>query len=273
MCEDAFLSKKIRVRSRVSLGSFRVTRLKIMFALRNSINTQIETSGFAKIPSLLGRKYCEQLAVEVDTALDRPADEIFDKENMRNQGRTASSILELDWMPLLKRIFNKKIIAAHEKSLGADFLISLPHSRIRRQWSETNQPDTHMMHPWHSDAGVGYHPGLATTLWIALSLCGESKPDNGPSLEFMAEPNPPMLPGEHSDSAFVRIFGDKPRLAIKARPGDAVLFPTSTFHRTHRTPEMCRDRLSIDIRCAAKSHPPSMMAEHPMVSLEEVLCG
>jgi hypothetical protein len=221
-----------------------------------SMLADIESHGFAVLRGLLPLDVARDLERQAAFALVREPDPALDALRLRNSQRTASSIEEFsDWRDLLAAVFSPDVVELHEQILGAAFRCVIPHSRVRRQFGNLSRPDHHLPHRWHSDRGVGYVPGRMLNVWIPLSPCGI----DAPSLEFLPVPDPGDWPGEHDDAALTQRYGAARELVI-AEPGDAVLFPSTTFHRTQTGPGLNADRYSLDFRSIGADVTPEVMA-------------
>ncbi|HMC14768.1 MAG TPA: phytanoyl-CoA dioxygenase family protein [Albitalea sp.] len=129
---------------------------------------------------------------------------------------------------------------------------------VRRQYAPHRAPPHHAPHSWHQDGALSFDfathagkppPGDALlemlTCWIPLTPCGI----DAPGLEFVVAPlthllaphelMPTQVAARYPASAF-----ERPAL----NPGDALLLPGGTLHRTHVTPSMTHDRTSIELR-------------------------
>jgi ectoine hydroxylase-related dioxygenase (phytanoyl-CoA dioxygenase family) len=222
-----------------------------------SILEDIACQGFAVLRGLLSSAYASDLSRRVSEVVSSPPprDRANAERFLRNPQYAASSIEELDDWPLfLTECFRTDVREAHERYLGTNFRAVLPHCRVRKQYGHLNRPGGHIMHGWHCDAGVGYTPGRMLNLWLALDACGRT----APSLEFYAGPVA-GLSGCLDDESFTARAGGDERIVIEAEPGDAVIFPSLTYHRTQIGPELLADRCSIDLRCIGTVTPKSMV--------------
>jgi ectoine hydroxylase-related dioxygenase (phytanoyl-CoA dioxygenase family) len=113
--------------------------------------------------------------------------------------------------------------------------------------------DAHL--PFHQDQTILQR--RLVNVWIALDACGE----DAPGLEIvhgswsrLLEPSPPPQPrfaverAQLDDSAVVGAFGAGALWRPVFEPGDAMLFSGATVHRTHCTPAMRADRMSVELR-------------------------
>jgi ectoine hydroxylase-related dioxygenase (phytanoyl-CoA dioxygenase family) len=109
--------------------------------------------------------------------------------------------------------------------------------------------------PFHQDMRLLGVP--LVNVWIPLSACGVAIP----GLEVVAQPLPDLLDtineGENfyagigveiaADTVLAK-FGVQRLYHPAFAPGDALFFQGTTIHRTHVTPAMRRERISIDMR-------------------------
>jgi hypothetical protein len=129
---------------------------------------------------------------------------------------------------------------------------------VRRQYAPRHAPLHHAPHSWHQDGALNFDfvgcagkplpaDGLLEmlTCWIPLTPCGL----DAPGLEFIGEPILRLLaPRELSPEAVAAHFPASVIERPVLNPGDALLLPGGTLHRTHVTPSMTRDRTSIELR-------------------------
>jgi len=83
------------------------------------------------------------------------------------------------------------------------------------------------------------------TCWIPLNQCGV----DSPGLEFVRRRQPALLHfSELDDSALRRRLSPQEFWAPSFELGDGLVFMNDMLHRTHVTPEMRHDRLSVEYR-------------------------
>jgi hypothetical protein len=141
---------------------------------------------------------------------------------------------------------------------------------VRRQYAPANAPPDHAPHSWHQDGALKFDFAACTgsppanallqmlTCWIPLIPCGE----DAPGLELVLEPlarllSPPELTPDRISEAYRAECFERPSL----QPGDALLLRGDTLHRTHVTPQMTRDRTSIELRFFAQPLPERLRAD------------
>jgi hypothetical protein len=83
------------------------------------------------------------------------------------------------------------------------------------------------------------------TCWIPLHDCGTQSP----GLEFVRQRLPGLLHyRDLNDAALRQRFAPELFWTPALQVGDGVLFQADILHRTHSSPEMRSDRLSIEYR-------------------------
>ena len=109
--------------------------------------------------------------------------------------------------------------------------------------------------PFHQDTRILGVP--LVNVWIPLSACGVEIP----GLEVVARPLPELeetinegenlyagMGVEIAAKGVLKKFGEQALWHPAFVPGDALMFQGTTIHRTHVTPTMRRERISIDMR-------------------------
>ena len=140
-------------------------------------------------------------------------------------------------------------------ALGGPATCKLDESWVRKRYAPSLAPRWHHPNVWHQDGGLGVKfgadpldvPGMTrlVTLWIPLHSCG----GDCPALEFVARRQRQLLHfSELEDGNLRRQFAFEDFQAPALDFGDALLFLNGTLHRTWVTPEMTRNRLSVDYR-------------------------
>ncbi|MCR9256344.1 MAG: phytanoyl-CoA dioxygenase family protein [Alphaproteobacteria bacterium] len=119
--------------------------------------------------------------------------------------------------------------------------------------------------PFHQDATFLQTPSLILNLWTPLQDCGVT----APGLEVLAKPltnveTPPNYAQEElfyydrmglAEDAVIGKFGAEALWHPEMKVGDVLIFTHLTIHRTHLTPEMTEDRISMEMRCGAANAP------------------
>jgi hypothetical protein len=155
----------------------------------------------------------------------------FPRAYLFNPGNMATSMAALDDYGtndylLLRTVANSAATGCLRHFLGDDFLCSLTHSRMRKSYPQgvaTDKPSPSTV-AWHADSdnAVGYF--AAYILWVPFTACN----DDYPGLEFKRVDGSPV--------------------AVALEPGDALLFPATTEHRTADAPRSTQVRYSCDMR-------------------------
>jgi hypothetical protein len=155
---------------------------------------------------------------------------------------------------------------ACEQRLGMPLLCDLDECWLRCQGGPALAA-----HGWHQD-GALRHDFIAEpeadgallnmlTCWIALTPCGA----DAPGLELLARRLPALVPAaqlarvadRHPPEDFLR-----PELAI----GDVLVFGGDTLHRTHVTPTMTAQRISLELRLfPAPALPPRLRGDRAVL--------
>jgi hypothetical protein len=138
--------------------------------------------------------------------------------------------------------------------MGRDVECRLAESWVRKRFAPCNAPPHYHPNSWHQDGGLGVKYGAAgevgpmtqlVTCWIPLQDCGTQSP----GLEFVRQTLPGLLHYEDlNDRSLRQRFAPELFWSPELHFGDAVLFRADILHRTHATPAMQTDRLSIEYR-------------------------
>lgn len=138
--------------------------------------------------------------------------------------------------------------------LEHDWPVDLEHSWVRKRFAPALEPVLARPNGWHQDGGLGvlfHEPGAPPpmtrllTCWIALEACDGSRP----SLEFVNQRLEQLLHYTELDDTDLRQRFNEDRFTIPVLdPGDAVLFPGGTLHRTWQTAAMTANRVSVEYR-------------------------
>jgi len=163
-----------------------------------------------------------------------------------------------EWQTILEGLAEKSLRTTIEQELGGPGVCDLDRAWVRRQSAIHRRPSANAPHCWHQDGALlypfdpnGAHAPAAdgllqmVTCWLPLTPCGRQ----APGLEFVLErlealqaPAALTDPGLRARYPAERFWG--PEL----EPGDAVIFPGGTLHRTRVEPQMQADRTSIELR-------------------------
>jgi hypothetical protein len=149
---------------------------------------------------------------------------------------------------------------------------------VRRQYAPARYPPLHAPHGWHQDGALGFdflsHAGGAfppdallpmVTCWIALGSCGVE----APGLEFVTRRLEGLLaPVELTDARVRTRFTPEEFWRPVLEPGGALLFRGDILHRTHVTPEMTRDRTSIELRFFPADNLPTRLKSDRFMPVE-----
>lgn len=179
----------------------------------------------------------------------------------------------------LRALFRAIFSNAAGQWLAAELLsppvCNLSQSWVRRQFAPGNYPPWHAPHGWHQDGALGFDflalgeaaaPPDAildmVTCWIALAPCGT----DAPGLEFVTRRLGGLCPLPELAEARVRAcFTPAEFWRPVMNPGDALLFRGDLLHRTYVTPEMSRDRTSIELRFFPTAPMPTRLARDRFV--------
>jgi hypothetical protein len=134
-----------------------------------------------------------------------------------------------------------------EGALGGPARPLLEAAWLRRQFAPGRAPRWHAPHAWHQDGALGFDfergdlaAGLLpmVTCWCPLVPCGV----DAPALA--------IAPGRQGALLTLDALGGEHK-AVEApamAPGDVLLMTGDLLHRTHVTPAMTLDRISVEVR-------------------------
>jgi hypothetical protein len=140
--------------------------------------------------------------------------------------------------------------------VGEGWRCRLEHSWVRKKFAPGKAASTgYRIQDWHQDGALGVQfpiePGAAipatpmAICWVPLDACGR----DSPGLEFIRRGQAGLLHfTELDDGLLRRRFEAEAFWAPELELGDVVLFRGDVLHRTHVTPEMRADRMSIEYR-------------------------
>ncbi len=171
-----------------------------------------------------------------------------------------------------------EIFASFAHSLGGPVVCDVDQCWVRRQYAHGNYPPLHAPHSWHQDGALHFDfraysgrqlpPGAVLdmiTCWIPLTPCGF----DAPGLELIAQGTEGLLtPGQLKDMHVRELFAAEEFHRPAMQPGDALLFGGGVLHRTHVTPQMTRDRTSIELRLFAADRIPERLHGDRFVTLD-----
>ena len=157
-----------------------------------------------------------------------------------------------------------------EHGLGETCACDLDQAWVRRQYAPGHYPPGHAPHGWHQDGALGFdfaaggatEPGPEAllhlvTCWVPLTPCGSE----APGLEFLARRWERLRPVAGLREEQLRVeFPPEEFHRPVLQPGDGLVFLGDTLHRTHVTPEMRRDRTSLEFRFVAANRIPPRLA-------------
>jgi hypothetical protein len=149
---------------------------------------------------------------------------------------------------LLRTVANSPAAECLRYFLGADVLCSLTHSRMRKSYpqADPNHPRPSTV-AWHSDGDINVGYFSAYILWVPFTPCNRDYP----GLEFKGSNESPV--------------------AVSLEPGDALLFSSTTQHRTADCPTSTQARYSCDMRFFRHSDVPhrvhQKIAQEPLLSV------
>jgi hypothetical protein len=163
-----------------------------------------------------------------------------------------------EWQRILEALAEGSLRASIEQELGGPGVCDVDRSWVRRQYAVHRRPPGHVPHSWHQDGALLYPfdptgaQGLATdgllrmvTCWLPLTPCGRQ----APGVEFVLECLDSLQPPAGLTDAGLRARHPAERFwAPELEPGDALIFPGGTLHRTCVEPDMPADRTSIELR-------------------------
>ncbi len=142
------------------------------------------------------------------------------------------------------------------QAMGSEWTCNMDQSWIRKKFAPVHAPAPgYHLQNWHQDGALGVRfplePGPVIpmtellTCWIPLNQCGV----DSPGLEFVRRRQPALLHfSELDDSALRRRLSPQEFWAPSFELGDGLVFMNDMLHRTHVTPEMRHDRLSVEYR-------------------------
>jgi ectoine hydroxylase-related dioxygenase (phytanoyl-CoA dioxygenase family) len=152
--------------------------------------------------------------------------------------------------PVVETVMHPSLLAVARTYLGKEPEI---HANSHVRAIRVSRSDAHL--PFHQDQTILGR--RLVNIWIPLDACGV----DAPGLEVvygswsaLLEPSPPAQPlfaverARLDFDAVAATFGTSAFWHPVFEPGDAMLFAGATVHRTHVTPAMGTDRLSIEIR-------------------------
>lgn len=160
------------------------------------------------------------------------------------------AVSDLIGTPLNLSLVNRRIVALAHAYLGHEPKIEL-NSYVRCM---VPGPDIQQL-PFHQDQSVLHRPLL--NIWVPLDPCGVA----APGLEVIRVYCPDLLePGGDAaalipvervrldESLVLKRFGRKAFWHPALLPGDALIFPGTTIHRSYVTSEMTKRRMSVELR-------------------------
>jgi hypothetical protein len=165
---------------------------------------------------------------------------------------------EAEWQALLEAVAATPLLELIEQELGGPCVCNLDRSWVRRQYAIRHRPPGRVPHSWHQDGALLYPfdptgeqlpatDGLLRmiTCWLPLTSCGR----RAPGLEFVLDHIESLQPPATLTDDGLRARHPADRFwAPEPDPGDAVIFPGGTLHRTHVESQMTADRTSIELR-------------------------
>jgi hypothetical protein len=180
----------------------------------------------------------------------------------------ALSGLGLDPVAVATPLWRGPLQATVDACFGDRVALLVDQCWARCQYAPGRAPPGHAAHGWHQDGALhfdfgtrpaGRVPLKMLSCWIALTPCGE----DAPGLELLRAPMPHLLPPPELDPLRV---GERYAPADLWRPvmgaGDLLLFGGDTLHRTHVSPMMSNDRISLELRfVAAEDRAPQLRGE------------
>lgn len=144
-----------------------------------------------------------------------------------------------------------------QRRLGRQVALLADQCWARWQFPLERAPVGHAPHGWHQDGALHADfnatepPDLLLhmlTCWISLTPCG----DDAPGLELLRKPLTGLLSPAALSPSQVDLQHDPAALwrPVMA-PGDALLFGGDALHRSHVTPAMRAERISLELRFVA----------------------
>ncbi len=154
----------------------------------------------------------------------------------------------------VERVLTEALGSLMQAALGAPIRPLVESAWVRRQFAPRHMPRYHAPHAWHQDGGLGFDylndPDLEggllpmVTCWCPLVSCGE----DAPGVAYL--PNRPGALLVPEALSMISDIGTAPVLA----PGDVLMMMGDLLHRTHVTPAMRRDRISVELRFVPSGH-------------------
>jgi ectoine hydroxylase-related dioxygenase (phytanoyl-CoA dioxygenase family) len=144
----------------------------------------------------------------------------------------------------------RSFLAVAAAYLGAEATVA-PERHVRSIL--TRRSDTHL--PFHQDESILGRKML--NVWLPLAPCGVDAPGLelvlGSWVEQLQVSPPPearyaVERAMIAEDAILARFGPEPLWRPAFTLGDALLFSGRTAHRTYATPQMTRDRMSVELR-------------------------
>jgi hypothetical protein len=143
-----------------------------------------------------------------------------------------------------------------QQAIGGEWVCRTEESWVRKKFAPDQVPGReYRLQDWHQDGALGVRfpaePCVAIpmtellTCWIPLQDCGV----DSPGLEFVRIPQAVLLHyTELGDSLVRQRFAAGQFWAPELFLGDGLVFLNSTLHRTHATPRMLQNRMSVEYR-------------------------
>ena len=179
-------------------------------------------------------------------------------------GLSLDALLQLLWQgPLRQQV---------QRRLGPQVALLADQCWARWQFPPDRAPLGHHAHGWHQDGALHADFNASAppdrllrllTCWITLTPCG----GDAPGLELLCKPLPSLLPPAALSTAQVNLHyrADDLWRPLMAN-GDALLFGGDTLHRSHVTPAMRAERISLELRfVAAVDRSPRLRLERKVI--------
>ena len=147
-------------------------------------------------------------------------------------------------------LINRRILALASAYLGREPTVE-SNSYVRCMAPGPNVQEL----PFHQDQAVLNRPLL--NLWVPLDPCGVTAPglevirNHCPGLLESCGDAAALIPVERvrlDESLVLKRFGREALWHPSLLPGDALIFPGTTIHRSYVTAEMTERRLSVELR-------------------------
>ncbi len=177
--------------------------------------------------------------------------------NVHSSSLRVGALGSLDAIELARALLRGAAGALARSRLGDAIACDVDQCWVRRQYAPSRYPPGHAPHTWHQDGALGFDlldaatpPDAGAllamlTCWVALTPCGR----DAPGLELVAGEAQTLLPLAALDDAAIRsCHGVDDFWRPVMRPGDCLAFGGGVLHHTHVSPEMQRDRTSIEMR-------------------------